>query len=257
MKVLKKIWWMPLIVYVIIMPSFMSGSVFSGICGEVKIAIKDSSEYRFITGAGILSMIQDSDIKFLGQALNTIDLDGIEDILSELRELECVEVYTTADGVLHIDADQRDPMMRVITSYGNNYYIDKYGHVIPHSQTYTPRMIVVSGNIEVPDSCILGKSILDYNDDLLISRTFKLIAYINEDKFWQELIEQVWINENEEIELVPRLGDHIVKFGEAGNYEWKFNVLRTFYKEAMPVTGWDKYDEIDMRFNGQLVCRKR
>lgn len=257
MRILKKIWWMPLIVYMIIMPSFMSGRVYNEICGELSIAVTDSSRYRFITAAGILSMIQDKDIKFLGQALHTIDLDGIEAMLSERREFECVEVYTTVDGVLHIDADQRDPLMRVITSYGNNYYIDKYGYVIPHSQTYTPRMIVVSGNIEVPDSCILGSSILDYDDDLLIRRTFKLLAYINEDKFWQELIQQVWINEKEEIELVPRLGDHIVKFGEAGNIEWKFNLLRTFYEETMPVKGWDKYDEIDMRFDGQLVCRKR
>lgn len=257
MSVLKKIWWMPLIVYMIIMPSFMSGRVYNEICGEVSIAVTDSSRYRFITAAGILSMIQDRDIKFLGQALHTIDLDGIEEMLSERRELECVEVYTTVDGVLHIDADQRDPLMRVITSYGNNYYIDKYGYVIPHSKTYTPRMIVVSGNIEVPDSCILGNSILHYDEALLIRKTFKLLAYINEDKFWQELIEQVWINEKEEIELVPRLGGHIIKFGEAGNIEWKFNVLRTFYEETMPVKGWDKYDEIDMRFDGQLVCRKR
>jgi len=257
MRVLKKIWWMPLIVYMIIMPSFVSGRVYDEICGELSIAVTDSAQYRFITAAGILSMIQDRDIKFLGQPLNTIDLDGIEEILSGLRELECVEVYTTADGKLHIDADQRDPLMRVITSYGNNYYIDKYGYVIPFSRSYTPRIIVVSGNIEVPDSCILGESILDYDDDLLIKRTFRLLDYINDDMFWQELIEQVWINDKEEIELVPRLGDHIVKFGEAGNYEWKFNVLRTFYEKTMPVTGWDKYDVIDMRFDGQLVCRKK
>jgi len=155
---------MPLIVYMIIMPSFVSGRVYDEICGELSIAVTDSAQYRFITAAGILSMIQDRDIKFLGQPLNTIDLDGIEEILSGLRELECVEVYTTADGKLHIDADQRDPLMRVITSYGNNYYIDKYGYVIPFSRSYTPRIIVVSGNIEVQRTWFLGIYHHDFQD---------------------------------------------------------------------------------------------
>ncbi|MDT8400696.1 MAG: hypothetical protein RQ743_03295 [Bacteroidales bacterium] len=257
MKVLKKIWWMPLLIYMTLVPSFMSDRVYNEICREIKISIVDSSQYRFITSAGILSMIQDEEIEFLGQGLNTINLEGIEDLLSGVRELERAEVYVTADGVLHVDADQRDPVMRVITAYGNNYYIDKYGYVTPHRQIYTPRMIVVSGNIEVPDSCILGKSILEEDDNSTVKKTFVLVEYIGADEFWKRQIEHIWINEKKEIELVPRVGGHIVKFGEADNYEWKFHVLRTFYSQAMPLAGWDKYDEIDMRYNGQLVCRKK
>ncbi|HDZ40969.1 MAG TPA: hypothetical protein ENH59_04745 [Bacteroidetes bacterium] len=257
MKVLKKIWWMPLVIYMTIIPSFVSDRVYNEICREIKISIVDSSQYRFITNANILSMIQDEKIEFLGHELNTINLEGIENLLLSVRELECAEAYTTADGVLHVDANQRDPVMRVITVFGNNYYIDKYGYVIPHRQIYTPRMIVVSGNIEVPDSCIMGKSILEEDDNLLVRKTFSLVEYISADEFWKRQIEQIWINDKKEIELVPRVGDHIVKFGEVGNYKWKFNVLRTFYNQIMPQAGWDKYDEIDMRFNGQLVCRKK
>ncbi len=257
MRLIKKIWWMPLVVYMTIIPSFMADRVYNEICHKIKISIIDSAEYRFITSNNILGMIQDKNYDLLGLTLNTINLEGIENILSGIRELERVEVYTTADGVLHIDANQRDPVMRVITAYGNNYYIDKNGYVIPHRLTYTPRMIVVSGNIEVPDSCILGKSILGLDENSLMRKTFSLVEYINADEFWNSLIEQLWINGKGEFELVPRVGDHIVKFGKSDNSEWKLNVLRVFYNEAMPVAGWDKYDEIDMRFNGQLVCRKK
>jgi len=241
----------------IIMPSFMADRVYNEICGKIKISIVDSLEYRFITSASILGMIHDNKYDLLGHSLNTINLEGIENLLSGIRELERVEVYTTADGVLNIDADQRDPVMRVITVYGNNYYIDRGGYVIPHRLTYTPRIIVVSGNIEVPDSCILGKSILGLDENSLMRKTFNLVEYINAEEFWNRLIEQIWINEKGEFELVPMVGDHIVKFGKSDNFEWKLNVLRVFYDETMPVAGWDKYDEIDMRFNGQLVCRKK
>jgi len=257
MKIIRKIWWLPLVVYMTIMPSFMSDRFNNEVCREIKISIMDSAEYSFITPGNLLSMIQAEDVQILGAGLREIDLERIEENLAGARELESVEVYTTADGIFHVDADQRDPVMRVITSYGNNFYIDKYGFVIPHSNRYTPRLIVVSGNIEVPDNCILGESILNQDENLMVNQTFRMVEYINNDEFWSRFIEQIWINEDSEFELIPRIGEHIVKFGSAGDYEWKLKVLRIFYKEKMAVAGWDKYREIDMRFKGQIVCTKK
>lgn len=246
-----------MIMYMIIMPSFMSDKFDNEVCREIKISIADSMENKFITPGNLLSMIQEENIKILGNELSNINLGRIEKILNGLRELECVEVYTTAEGVLHVVADQRDPVMRVITSYGNNFYIDKYGFVIPHSNRYTPHLIVASGYIEVPDSCILGRSIFQQEENTLVKQTFRMAEHVNNDEFWNRLIEQIWINEKGEFELVPRVGGHIVKFGTAEDYEWKFRVLRTFYKEKMTIAGWDRYVEIDMRFKGQLVCTKK
>lgn len=257
MKILKKIWWLPLLIYMTLIPSFMADKYYHELCREIKISIKDSMEYRFITPGSLLSMVQEEKLDILGSELYNIDLEGIEDILKDVRELEEVEVFTTADGILHIDADQRDPLMRVITSYGNNYYIDKNGFVIPHSITFTPRLIVVSGNISVPDSCIIGKNIFEQDENSIVKQTFRMVEYINGDEFWSRFIEQIWINEKGELELVPRVGEHLVKFGSADDFEWKFRILRTFYKEKIPAVGWDKYDEIDMRFNGQLVCTRK
>ncbi|HCC70844.1 MAG TPA: hypothetical protein DEQ09_06810 [Bacteroidales bacterium] len=257
MKVVKRIWWLPLVIYMTIAPSFMSDRVYNESCREIRITVMDSAEYRFVTPGEIMTIIQDDNTKLLGAGLNSINIKRIENILAGIRELESVEVYTTADGVLHVDTDQRDPVMRVITSYGNSYYIDNEGFVIPHNNTYTPRLIAVSGNIEVPDSCILGRSILDMDEKLMVNQIFEISRYINNDEFWNRLLEQIWINDKAEIELVPRVGDHIVKMGSAENYQWKFKVLGTFYKETLAIVGWDKYDEIDMRFKGQLVCRKK
>lgn len=257
MKVVRKIWWIPLVIYMIIMPSFMSDRFYNEVCREIKISIMDSAKYRFVTPGNLLSMIQAENMQILGAGLRNIDLEKIENDLAGARELESVEVYTTADGILHIEADQRDPVMRVITSWGNNYYIDGSGFVVPHSDRYTPRLIVVSGNIEVPDRCIQGESILNQDDDSPIRQAFKMVEYVNGDDFWSRFIEQIWINEKGEFELVPRIGEHIVKFGTVEDHEWKLKVLKTFYKEKMTVAGWNKYKVIDMRFNGQLICTKK
>jgi len=257
MRIVRKIWWLPLVVYMTIIPSFISDKVYNEACREIRINILDSTLYGFVSPGTLLSIIQADNTSLLGRKLNTIDLKDIEKNLSAVRELKGVEVYITVDGILHVDADQRDPVMRVITSYGNNYYIDKDGFVIPHSISYTPHLLVISGHIEVPDSCILGKSILEMDNELMVNKAFSIVKYINENEFWDRLFEQIWINEKDEIELVPRLGDQIIKFGDAGNYEWKFMVLESFYRQALPVMGWNKYDEIDLRFEGQLVCRKK
>ncbi len=255
-KVLGQIWWFPLLVYMVFMPSFMSEKVYKENCKEIKISIIDSQTCGFVTGGMLLTVLQDSDLEILGTGLNSIDLENIENKLFSVRELKSVEVYKTADGIVHIDADQRDPLIRVITGYGNNYYIDGEGEVIPYSRSYTPRLPVLSGNIEIPDSCIMGKSILLLDDGTAIKKAFYLVKYIMNDEFWKRQVEQIWINGKGEYEIVPRVGDHIIKFGYPDSYEWKLKVLGTFYRETLAEAGWDLYDEIDIRFKGQLICRR-
>ncbi|MBS0009780.1 MAG: hypothetical protein KFF49_00115 [Bacteroidales bacterium] len=256
MKVIKKIWWFPLVIYIIIIPSYMSARVYNEPCKEIKITIRDSIQYSFVSPGKLLSLIQDEDTQVYGAKIGSINLKGMEETLSGLPELEYVEVYATADGVLHVEVDQRNPRMRVITSWGNNYYIDKNGFVIPHSNSYTPRVLVVTGNIEVPDICVHGRSILEEDDNSKVKQTLDLVEYITDDPFWNSMIEQIHINERGEYELVPRIGSHIVKFGGILNYEWKLNILASFYRQAMAKAGWNSYKEIDMRFKGQVVCRR-
>lgn len=256
MRIVKKIWWLILVIYIIIMPSFISEKVYDELCREVKISVIDSLQYKFVTPGKIVSLIQDENLSLLGTELKNIDAAGIEEIVAGLKEIECVEVYRTADGVLHIDADQKDPVMRVITEYGNNYYIDKHGDVIPFSDVYTPRLIVVSGNIEVPDKCILGESITNLDDDEPVKGIYKLVGHLITSDFWNRQVEQIYVSSNNEIEIVPRLGDHIIKFGSTSGYEYKLRVLRSFYDEVLIGIGDPGYEEIDLRYKGQLICRK-
>jgi cell division protein FtsQ len=56
------------------------------------------------------------------------------------------------------------------------------------------------------------------------------------------------------------IGDQKIIFGSANSeleIKEKFDRLRVFYEEAMPFEGWDKYDEISVKYEGQIVCRKR
>jgi cell division protein FtsQ len=56
------------------------------------------------------------------------------------------------------------------------------------------------------------------------------------------------------------IGDQKIVFGTAYSEEEvkeKFKRLKIFYKEAIPYEGWAKYNEISVKYDGQIVCRKR
>lgn len=56
------------------------------------------------------------------------------------------------------------------------------------------------------------------------------------------------------------VGDLKIIFGSAYSNKQvndKFTRLKIFYKEGLPYEGWDKYSEINLKYDGQIVCRKR
>lgn len=257
MKILKKIWWIPLLIYMIVAPSFISESIISENCKKIEIVIKDSLTNGFVTSDRIFSLIHNEKQAILGKSVSEIDIQKIEAELKSIRELVSVEVYKTIDGVLHVEADQRDPIVRIITSYGNSYYIDNSGEVIPHTKNFTPRVLIVSGNIEVPDKIISGGNInaLDENSDL--RSIIRLVIALNGSELWSSQFEQVWVTEKGNIELVPRVGNQIIKFGKSGDFERRLRNLEAFYVSTIDEVGWNKYSEINLMYDGQIVCKKR
>jgi cell division protein FtsQ len=256
-KILKKIWWFPLIVYLIVMPSFISGKVYNESCKSIRIEIVDSAQYSFIRSADIFSMVHNDESLILGNPIDDIEIGEVEARIKSLRELKSVEVYRTADGNLHIEADQRDPVVRIITSFGNSYYLDFEGEIIPHNSMFTPRVTVVSGNISIPDNSIAEGNIRSLPDSDPMKKVLKLVNLISERELWLGQIEQLYINNDGNIDIIPRVGNHIVKMGQFEGFEKKLDYLEKLYIEAMPLAGWNRYKEINLMYEGQIVCIKR
>ncbi len=257
MKIIRKIWWLPLAVYMIIMPSFISSRVFGENCKSLSIRVIDSASYSFVTAEHIRELVDNDNEILLGKPIKDISSGEIETRVREIRELESVEVYKTADGVLHIEADQRNPLVRIITSYGNSYYIDSEGEIIPFSQIYTPRVLVVSGNISIPDNSISEGNIRSLPEDSIVKKILGIITTVSENEFWAGQIEQIWIADNGNIDIIPRVGNHVVKIGSPDSFEEKLGYLEELYSQALPLAGWNKYREINLMFEGQIVCKKR
>ena len=86
------------------------------------------------------------------------------------------------------------------------------------------------------------------------------VDYVLRDDFWGAEITQVVISESGSgdmlLKLIPRSGDFIIDFGEVTNTEKKFKSLEHFYSSVLSSVGWDTYNYVSVRYDGQLVCHK-
>ena len=80
---------------------------------------------------------------------------------------------------------------------------------------------------------------------------------LQNDEFWNSQIVQLNIEKDGSIELIPRVGNHIVKLGVPVNTEKKLQHLKYFYQEVLNEVGWNKYSTINMEFENQIVCTKK
>lgn len=256
-KIFKILLIIPLL-YLIITPVYLASSVNSERCGKIMIDIKDSSDYHFVTKKQLLSLVYTATGKILGQQIKDLSVSDIEDKINDLRELKVAEVYTTVDGTMHVYVDQRDPVMRVMPDGGGDFFIDREGVVIRKRNLYTPRLHVVGGNINISTAMLNGVSVLDTTiKNSILKDIYYLVDYIKDDKFWSAQIDQIYVDNNDEIDLIPRVGNHLIHLGTTENLEGKLRNLMAFYDDVLPEVGWNKYSLINLEFKDQIVCKKR
>ena len=257
MSIVRKILIIISALYLVVMPAWLTSRTNATICSGIRISIVDSSDYHLVTKREILNIVNSAGTRIIGNEFKDISLPLIEERVSALRELREAEVYTTADGSINVYADQRNPIMRIMAG-GGDYFVDDEGVVIRRKKLYTPRLHIVEGNIRITSKMLNGVSVLDTTiKKSILKDIFQLVRYMREDEFWSAQIDQLYVDNNDEIDLIPRLGNHRIHLGSIENYDVKLRNLETFYREVLPVAGWNKYQLINLEFKDQIVCRRR
>ena len=86
------------------------------------------------------------------------------------------------------------------------------------------------------------------------------VEFVESDDFWRSEVVQIVASTSDsgalEVALVPRSGTHTVLFGRIERVEEKFDKLLRFYRHGLNHLGWDRYRTVDVRYAGQVVCRK-
>ena len=257
MKVLKILLIIP-VLYLIIMPVYLARFTNSRPCGGIVIDISDSSDYHFVTKRQLLNLAYGNSGRIVGKPVKDVSVSEIENRINLLRELKKAEVYMAIDGTVHIYVEQRNPVMRVMPGDGGDYFVDEEGFVVRRRNLYNPRLHIVEGNVNIISAMLNGVSVLDTSiKKSILKDIYRLVNYINNDKFWSAQIDQIYVDGNDEIYLIPRTGNQLVHLGTADNYEGKLRNLEAFYDKVLPEVGWNKYSLINLEFKDQIVCKKR
>jgi len=244
--------------YLLTIPAFYAHYSYSRPCKGIKITIADSARYHYVTRREIRNSITNSNGNIVGKPVKDIRLADIESSIEKYRELKHAEVFMPIDGTLHVYADQRNPIMRIIPDSGGDFFMDSEGVVVRNRNLYTPRLHIAGGNITITQTMLNGVSVLDTSiHNSILKDIYPLVRYINGNEFWSAQIDQIYVDSRNEIDLVPRVGNHLIHIGSAEDFEGKLRNLRAFYDKVLPEVGWNKYSVINIAYRDQIVCKKR
>lgn len=185
--------------------------------------------------------------------LAEVDVRRVESVLERHPLVASADAYVDADMRLHVKVVQRNPLLRVIANNGQNYYLDQDGVRMPLSEVYTARVPVASGNIVVWSNDYLTQEEHPLRD------LYQLALLISQDGFYRALIEQIYVNNQGEYILAPKVGDQLIYLGryEKEKTRERLARLKVFYEKGLPYEGWRKYAAFDLRYADQVVCKKR
>ncbi len=210
-------------------------------CSDIKLVIKDTVNAGFVTQNEVAELLKKKGIYPVGKELDLVHTKTIEQEIGKHPLVDRTECYKTPSGKICVEVSQRIPVLRVMSSNGGNYYIDNKGAIMPPNAKCTAHRAVVTGKV---DEAFASKDL------------YKLGIFLQNNKFWDAQIEQINVLDGNRIELVPRVGNHIVYLGKIDNYEEKLARLKIFYEKGLNKVGWNKYSRISLEFGNQIICTK-
>lgn len=225
------------------------------LCNKVEINIEDENENGFLKTTEVKTLLERKSLYPLNRRIDGINTREIENILLKTAFVNTAQCYVTTEGHVKLSLTQRTPIVRVKAENGEDYYIDDNGGVMPNTQ-YTSDMIIVTGALSKQYAC----------------KYISLLAStIMADDLWRNQIEQINVLKDKTIEIVPRVGDHIINIGMLPNSRFpekrkelvsefvkkQLQRIELFYKYGLSEAGWNKYSYISVEFANQVICTNR
>lgn len=218
------------------------------ICKIVSINIDNEYNNYFIGDKEVRGLLtRDGERKLEGLPNRNIDLKNLEKRIEANKFVKDAEVYRGLDGNVHVNVKQNRPIARIIRP-DQDVYIDVEGDILPLSDRYTARVIPITKSA-------LTKSLdREFFQDSTGQAYLSLLQFIEDDQFWKAQIAQMHIDGKGKISFLPQVGEHTIEFGKPTEVETKFRKLMIFYKEVLPIVGWDKYKRVNVEYEDQIIC---
>lgn len=225
------------------------------LCTKVNINIQDEATNGFINTREIKARLEKEQLYPLEKPMKYVNLRKMEETLKGSPFVKTAECYKTQAGEVNITLTQRMPIVRIKAANGNDYYLDDNDCIMPNSH-YTSDLIIATGNI---------------NKWFATNYISPLSKELMANQLWRNQIEQINVLPDLSIELIPRVGNHIVYLGQMPYYkdkekckaavidfvDKKMDRLEKFYKYGLSQAGWNRYSYINLEFDNQIICKRK
>ena len=210
-------------------------------CKGVWLEMRDSVESGYMTTQDIMDLLKKVNLDPTGRQIDDVSLKAIEEGVGQSPLIRNCECYKTIDGYVVVNVKCRRPILRVMPMDGDSYYLDEEGEVVERiaKAVYLP---LATGYIK---------------REFAQEKLLPLAQYLCEHELWNAQIAQICVTSRGEIELIPRIGDHVIVLGRPGDYEAKFDKLQTFYEKGLGELGWNRYSRINVDYENQVVATKK
>lgn len=230
-------------------------------CTGLELELENYSQDVLVNRALAENVLKQQHVNWKHIKVSDINLTQIETTLSKISTIEKVDASFKFNGAIKLNVKQRIPVLCIIDKQGNSYHVNSDGLLLKPDSNSLSRVVVASGiifdnnlkygfniNTIVNNDSLKEKSILD---DL-----FTVGLCLEKDTFLKAQIEQVYVNDLQELVLIPKLGGQKIILGDASFCEKKFRTLKVFYDNVCSQKGWDYYKVIDLKYRNQIVCLK-
>jgi len=232
-----------------VLMGFISSKRNGAVCQGVKIIIPGTQ--AFVSQEDVFSIIEGFEGPLVGRSMKHLPIHDLENKLKENPFIKKVRVFAEMDGTVQVKIEQREAIIRIINNVGNDFYLDRAGVKFPTSRLYAPHVIVANGNV--------AERFNDKQDTMQSAQLkdlYKVALFLQTDSLWNSQVEQLYVNGEQDIELVPRIGNQKIILGNGDSLQAKFDKLLVFYKQIVPKAGWGMYKTVNLKFDNQLVCEK-
>ena len=222
--------------------TLLNAKVENATCKNIELLLRDTIYSGFVDKKEISTILKKANIDPIGKQKEQISRKQMEEELNKHALIDQAECYWTPSGKLYVEVSQRFPILRIMSSNNQDYYIDNKGAVMPSQTKCVAHRTIVSGSVE---------------KSFAMNDLYNFGVFLQNNDFWGAQIEQIHVLPGGDIELVPRIGNHTIFLGKLDNYEAKLSKLKSFYQKGLKEVGWDKYKQINIEFDNQIVCTKR
>ncbi len=219
------------------------------LCKNISVEIEGNEGHVFVSEKEIADELMANGV-VTGKKISDFDLQMQETMIKNQPWIKTAELYFDNNEILQIKIKEREPIARIFTLQGESFYIDSSGMRLPLSKDY-------SAHVPVFTSFTSNNKKLSKPDSMLLINVKNMAVFIQQDSFWNAQVSQVVISPQSTFTIIPVLGNQVIRFGNADSLQSKFDRLFAFYKQVWVKTGLEKYETINVMYNGQVVATRR